>query len=74
MAARGNGHFFLHIFAKLFVAFSWVVTSTGQGGFKICVYYLMMEHPKAQPKVVFMEKPGIEHGSSNKFNDLSSVE
>ena len=36
---------------KLFVAFPWVVTSTGPGGFMVvCVFY--DELPKAQPKVV----------------------
>ena len=37
---------------KLFVAFPWVVTSTGPGGFMICVCILRRELPKAQQKVV----------------------
>ena len=37
---------------KLFVAFPWVVTSTGLGGFIICVFILGRELPKAQPKMI----------------------
>ena len=37
---------------KLFVAFPWVETSTGPGGFMICVFIIWRELPKAQPKVV----------------------
>ena len=44
----------------LFVAFPWVETSTGPGGFMICVFIIWQELPKAQPKVCLMEKPGIE--------------
>ena len=36
----------------LFVAFPWVITSTGPGGFMICVLILGRELPKAKPKVV----------------------
>ena len=39
--------------------FLWVVTSTGQVWFMVCVSILRREHPKAQPKVV-LEKPRIE--------------
>ena len=39
-------------FSKLFVAFPWVETSTGPGGFQICVFIIRRELPKAQPKVV----------------------
>ena len=38
-------------FKKLFVAFPWVVTSTGPGGFMMCVYY-MTGAPKGSQKVV----------------------
>ena len=37
---------------KLFVAFPWVETSTGPGGFMSCVFIIWRELPKAQPKVV----------------------
>ena len=37
---------------KLFVAFPWVETSTGPGGFMICVFYFWRELLKAQQKVV----------------------
>ena len=36
----------------MFVAFPWVVTSTGAGGFMICVFILRRELPRAQPEVV----------------------
>ena len=32
------------------VAFPWVVTSTGPRGFMICVFIILRELPKAQPK------------------------
>ena len=32
---------------KLFVAFPWVVSSTGPGGFMICVFIIWRELPKA---------------------------
>ena len=41
-----------HKKTKLFVAFPWVETSTGSGGFMICVFIIWRELPKAQPKVV----------------------
>ena len=44
---------------QFFVAFPWVVTSTGPGGFIVCVYFLWQKHLKTQQKVV-LEKPGIE--------------
>ena len=37
---------------KLYVAFPWVETSTEPGGFMICVFIILRELPKAQPKVV----------------------
>ena len=42
---------------KLFVAFPWVVTSTGPGG--LCVYF-MTGTPKGSTESGFIEKPGIE--------------
>ena len=45
---------------KLFVAFPWVETSTGPGGFMIlCVYY-MTGTPEGSTESGFMEKPGFE--------------
>ena len=45
---------------KLFVAFPWVETSTGSGGFMIlCVYY-MTGTPEGSTESGFMEMPGIE--------------
>ena len=35
-----------------FCGFPWVETSTGPGGFMICVFIIWRELPKAQPKVV----------------------
>ena len=47
----------------LFVAFPWVETSTGPGGFKfvhdLCVYY-MTGTPEGSTESGFMKKPGIE--------------
>ena len=37
---------------KVFVASLWVETSTGPGGFMICVFIIWQELLKAQPKVV----------------------
>ena len=45
---------------KLFVAFPWVETSTGPGGFMICVFIIWRELPKGSTESGFMEKPGIE--------------
>ena len=46
---------------KHFVAFPWVVTSTGPGGFMVCECILWREHSKAHWKCFFlMEKLGIE--------------
>ena len=45
---------------KLFVAFPWVETSTGPGGFMICVFINMTGTPKGSTESGFMEKPGIE--------------
>ena len=45
---------------KLFVAFSWVETSTGPGGFMICVFINMTGTPEGSTESGFMEKPGIE--------------
>ena len=44
---------FLFIFLKKIVAFPWVETSTGPGGFMICVFLVYDRNSrKAQPKVV----------------------
>ena len=46
-----------------FVAFPWVETSTGPGGFMICVcvfFYYMTGTPEGSTESGFMEKPGIE--------------
>ena len=46
-----------------FVAFPWVETSTGPGGFMICVFIICVrELPKAQPKVVLWRPatPGLQ--------------
>ena len=40
---------------QLFVAFPWVETSTGPGGFMICVFIIWREHPKAHRKCFFGE-------------------
>ena len=45
---------------KLFVAFPWVVTSTGPRGFMICVFINMTGTPEGSTESGFMEKPGIE--------------
>ena len=45
---------------NLFVAFPWVETSTGSGGFMICVFYYMTGTPEGSTESGFMEKPGIE--------------
>ena len=45
---------------KLFVAFPWVETSTGPGGFMICVFINMTGTPEGSTESGFMEKPGIE--------------
>ena len=44
----------------LFVAFPWVETSTGPGGFMICVFYYMTGTPEGSAESGFMEKPGFE--------------
>ena len=46
--------------SKLFVAFPWVETSTGPGGFMICVFINMTGTPEGSTESGFMEKPGIE--------------
>ena len=46
--------------ASLFVAFPWVETSTGPGGFMICVFINMTGTPEGSTESGFMEKPGIE--------------
>ena len=43
-----------------FCGFSWVETSTGPGGFMICVFYYMTGTPEGSTESGFMEKPGIE--------------
>ena len=43
---------------KLFVAFPWVETSTGPGGFMICVFINMTGTPEGSTVSGFMEKPG----------------
>ena len=45
---------------NFFLAFPWVETSTGPGGFMICVFINMMGTPEGSTKSGFMEKPGIE--------------
>ena len=45
---------------QLFVAFPWVETSTGPGGFMICVFINMTGTPEGSTESGFMEKPGIE--------------
>ena len=45
---------------KLFVAFPWVETSTGPGGFMICVFINMTGTPEGSTESGFMEKLGIE--------------
>ena len=45
---------------KVFVAFLWVETSTGPGGFMICVFINMTGTPEGSTESGFMEKPGIE--------------
>ena len=45
---------------KLFVAFPWVETSTGPGGFMICVFFNMTGTPEGSTESGFIEKPGIE--------------
>ena len=40
---------------QLFLAFPWVETSTGPGGFMICVLVLLREHPKAHRKWFYGE-------------------
>ena len=47
-----NMSFISLVKTNLFVAFPWVVTSTGLGGFMICVFIIRRELPKAQNKVV----------------------
>ena len=44
------------------VAFPWVhvVTSTGPGGFMVCVFINMTGAPDGSTESGFMEKPGIE--------------
>ena len=44
----------------LFVAFPWVETSTGPGGFMICVFINMTGTPEGSTESGFKEKPGIE--------------
>ena len=44
---------------KTFCGYSWEVTSTGPGGFMVCVCIIWPYHPKALPKVV-LEKRGIK--------------
>ena len=50
----------LSLSQKLFVAFPWVETSTGPGGFMICVFINMTGTPEGSTESGFMEKPGIE--------------
>ena len=45
---------------KKFVAFPWVETSTGPGGFMICVFFYMTGTPEGSTESGFMENPGIE--------------
>ena len=42
------------------MAFPWVETSTGPGGFIICVFINMTGTPEGSTESGFMEKPGIE--------------
>ena len=56
-------------FNKLFVAFPWVVTSTGPGGFMVVCVYFMTGTPEGSTESGAMEKPRIEpatHGLQNK--------
>ena len=47
------------------MAFPWVETSTGLGGFMICVFiYYMTGTPEGSTESGFMEKPGIEPATS----------
>ena len=41
-----------------FFAFPWVVTSTGPGGSRLCVYF-MTGTPEGSTESVFMEKHGL---------------
>ena len=45
---------------NFFVAFPWVETSTGPGGFMIFVFINMTGTPEGSTESGFMEKPGIE--------------
>ena len=49
---------------QLFVAFPWVETSTGPGGFMI---YYMTGTPEGSTENGFMEKPGIEPAIVNRI-------
>ena len=53
---------FLLLFCSLFffVAFPLVETSTGPGGFMICVFNNMTGTPEGSTESGFMEQPGIE--------------
>ena len=42
------------------MAYPWVETSTGPGGFMICVFINMTGTPEGSTESGFMEKPGIE--------------
>ena len=42
------------------MAFPWVETSTGPGGFMICVFINMTGTPEGSTESGFIEKPGIE--------------
>ena len=53
---------------KLFAAFPWVVTSTGPGGFMICVFY--DGNSRRLNRKCFMEKPGIERATPG-LQDIS---
>ena len=48
-----------------FCGFSWVETSTGPGGFMICLFYYMTGTPEGSTESGFMEKPGIEPATPN---------
>ena len=50
----------MHEKKQLFVAFPWVETSTGPGGFMICVFINMTGTPEGSTESGFMEKLGIE--------------
>ena len=75
MAARGNGRFPTHTF-KTFCGFSMGSNLYCAGRVDDLCVLSYDGAPEGSSKSGFMEKPGIEHGSSNtcKLFDLSCVE